>query len=464
MQLPVQPADEGSRLEAGAGSIDWLDDVPSVTSLVRGILARRARAYPQAITLLEQAIAEAGPASAFLADMAQLQLGIVHMVEGAGGMAAARFRALLDIPMPRTALSALAVEVTARLGELLIARGQLHEAAALYERIIIQVDAYEPPPILSLIHIGLSDIAYEWNDLDRAAEHLHHGITLGERLASIEGLVRGYTGRARILLVRGDYSGAQATARKAQELLEALGSTTWSQLRLPLGKLQLALGDVAAATMWSQRRGIGLANARAADTEYEQMIFARVLLTRQDWNAVSDLTDRLLARAEAEERISTCVDALIVQTLALVAQGQRTAAMATMARALQLAAPGGYIRRFVDEGAPIGELLRDLAAPGLPGLYLKTLIAAFPDHSAATSLAEARQPSATGVQTLTEPLSERELEVLRMVADGHANRAIALALTIEVGTVKRHIHSLLGKLDAPSRTAAVARARALGLL
>jgi LuxR family maltose regulon positive regulatory protein len=464
MQLPAQTVDEGRPLEAAANSTDWLDDVPRVISVVRGILARRAREYPHAIALLEQAIAEGKPAGAFLSAMALLQLGIVYMVQGAGRMAAARFRALLDTPVPDAAFGSLAIEATARLGELLIASGQLHEAATLYEQTIAQYAAHEPPPILSLIHIGLSEVYYEWNDLKRTSEYLHHGITLGERLASIEGLVRGYTGRARILLARGDQAGAQATARKAQDLLEALGSTTWSQLRLPLGKLLLKLGDVTAATMWSQRRGIGLENARAADTEHEQMIFARLLLTRHDWNAIHDLTNRLLMNAEAEERIDSCIDVLILQSLALVAQGQGTTARAAVTRALQLAAPGGYIRRFIDEGALMAELLRDLAVQGLPELYLETLRAAFPNTIAATSLAEARQPTATGVQTLTEPLSERELEVLRMVADGHGNRAIAVALTIEVGTVKRHIHSLLGKLDAPSRTAAVARARTLGLL
>jgi LuxR family maltose regulon positive regulatory protein len=104
-----------------------------------------------------------------------------------------------------------------------------------------------------------------------------------------------------------------------------------------------------------------------------------------------------------------------------------------------------------------GEVVRQQADPGRAA-------PAFPGHRNATEPAEPLQPATMGVQPLAEPLSERELEVLQLIAAGHANRAIAMALTIEVGTVKRHIHSLLGKLDAPSRTAAVARARALGLL
>jgi LuxR family maltose regulon positive regulatory protein len=314
-------------------------------------------------------------------------------------------------------------------------------------------------PALSRIHLSLGDLYYEWNDLARANHHLQRGFDLGERLASIPGMLRGYTSRSRLELARADLEAARAAARKAQELLEILG-TMASSLRSPsLGKILLALGDGTAAQAWAQRRGLRAEHDVTADTEQEQLVLVRVLFRYSEWEALHELAGRLLARAEIEERMNTSIEVLIVQALAHLAQRQRTEALVAVTRALELAAPGGYIRVFVDEGRPMAGLLHDVAAKGVMPAYLQTLLAAFPNRGSQIPPRDTLQP-----QELTEPLSERELEVLRLVAAGHSNRAIATVLTIEVGTVKRHIHSVLGKLGTPSRTAAVARAQALGLI
>jgi LuxR family maltose regulon positive regulatory protein len=216
--------------------------------------------------------------------------------------------------------------------------------------------------------------------------------------------------------------------------------------------------------MWTQRRGVNLDQAPAVDTEHEHLIAVRLLLARQQWDAALALTVRLLTVADAEGRVASKIEVLLLQALAHLGQGQRAAACGDMTQALELAAPGGYTRVFVDEGAPIAAVLREVAADSRLQGYRQRVLAAFPAALDAAAPVQPPKRLAHSVQVLAEPLSERELEVLRLVAAGHANRAIAAALTIEVGTVKRHIHNLLGKLGAPSRTAAVARARALGLL
>jgi LuxR family maltose regulon positive regulatory protein len=132
-------------------------------------------------------------------------------------------------------------------------------------------------------------------------------------------------------------------------------------------------------------------------------------------------------------------------------------------RALELGARGRYIRVFIEAGAPVAAVLREISAQDPQQPYLQQLLAAFSTEERA-EVVEPSQSTTAKAQQLIEPLSQRELEVLRLIADGRANGAIAAALTIELGTVKRHVHSLLGKLQAPSRTAAVARARELGLL
>jgi LuxR family maltose regulon positive regulatory protein len=457
-QGSAQTADRLAAPDSAVGGPTWLDDVPVVITVIRAILARGDREYEHANTLLEQALADMGPSFTYLRGRALLQLGIVHLLRGALSSAEALFRSLVEATEHTAVPSVLIIEAVTWLGEVLTIRGRLHEAAALYERMIAQSEQPQLP-VLSRIHMSLGDLYYEWNDLARADDHLQRGFDLGERLASIPGMLRGYTSRARLELARGDLEAARAAARKAQELLEILGTMTSSLRSASLGKILLALGDVTAAQGWAQRRGLRPAHNVMVDTEQEQLALVRVLLTYSDWEAVHELTGRLLARAEIEERMNTCIEVLILQALAHLAQRQRTEALVAMTRALELAAPGGYIRVFIDEGAPMAELLQDVAAQGLMPAYLQTLLAAFPNPGSQTPPRDAPHP-----QPLTEPLSERELEVLRLVAAGHSNRAIATALTIEVGAVKRHIHSVLGKLGAPSRTAAVARAQALGLI
>jgi LuxR family maltose regulon positive regulatory protein len=176
----------------------------------------------------------------------------------------------------------------------------------------------------------------------------------------------------------------------------------------------------------------------------------------------------LLQVAEAAGQIGNVIELLTLQALALEAQGESVQATTTLHRALTLAEPEGYIRTFVDEGEPMRRLIADCRswiekqshseAQKLIA-YAGRLLTAFPQAESAPLPAIIHQPS-----KLVEPLSERELEVLRLIADGFSNAEIGAKLFIAVGTVKRHINNIYGKLDVQSRTQAVARARELGLL
>ena len=177
------------------------------------------------------------------------------------------------------------------------------------------------------------------------------------------------------------------------------------------------------------------------------------------------LLDRLHAKAVAQQRTGSVIEAAALRALALADGGDQAAASASLAEALALAAPEGYIRVFADEGAPMARLLGRLAAaqrtgrvvfPGpVPQRYLNQLIRAFQPAVA---------PPAARDTSLAEPLSERELEVLRLLAAGKSNQQIADELVVTLATVKKHVGHILGKLTAGNRTQAVARARVLGLL
>jgi len=164
----------------------------------------------------------------------------------------------------------------------------------------------------------------------------------------------------------------------------------------------------------------------------------------------------------------------MLQALALEAGGDTEAAVGTLGRALLLAEPGGFARVFVDEGLPMWRLLYKAGTRGVAPEYVRRLLAAFPMAeseltvpSVAHSLSSVghRPPAPAGEPSaLVEPLSERELEVLQLIAEGLTNPEIASRLFLSVNTVKVHTHNVYGKLDAHSRTQAVTKAQALGVL
>jgi LuxR family maltose regulon positive regulatory protein len=197
---------------------------------------------------------------------------------------------------------------------------------------------------------------------------------------------------------------------------------------------------------------------------YLTLVRVRIAQGRRDPSgpALSDalyLLDRLLSAAEAGMRMDSVIEILILQALVLQAQGDAPRALVPLARALMLAAPEGYVRVFLDEGASLVTLLRAACAHGMVADYAAHLLT-HADLSAPP--APATPPGAR--RSLPKPLTERERDVLRLLAAGRSNRAIADELVVAVGTVKRHISSIMGKLQAESRLDAVARARDLLLL
>ncbi len=238
----------------------------------------------------------------------------------------------------------------------------------------------------------------------------------------------------------------------------------------------LAEGHLSSAVAWADASGLHADDDLPFPREAEYLILARVWLAQAGSGAAGDrlppalhLLDRLLADAAAQARQDSVVELLIVQALALEAQANGPAARATLARALALAAPEGYVRRFVDEGPVLWGLLQAVDAGAVaraPGYVSLLLVACAAEHGTGRHAAfvpplPAPPPSRAG---LHEPLSEREREVLRLISAGQSNAEIARALVIAISTVKTHTNSIFGKLGITSRTQAIARARELHLL
>ena len=204
--------------------------------------------------------------------------------------------------------------------------------------------------------------------------------------------------------------------------------------------------------------------------EFEHITLARVLIAQymgergaRSIHESLGLLARLLHAAEDGKRMGSAIEILVLQALAYAAHGDRPAALVSLERALSLAAPEGYVRIFVDEGMPMARLLSAAAAHGIMPDYTTRLVAVFEaeEHKSAES---SPLPPARPAQSLVEPLSQRELEVLQLIAQGRSNREISQRLFLALSTVKGHNRMIFSKLLVQRRTEAVARARELGLL
>jgi LuxR family maltose regulon positive regulatory protein len=231
-------------------------------------------------------------------------------------------------------------------------------------------------------------------------------------------------------------------------------------IRAHQAQLDMRQGDLDAAVAWVRQTDLAVDGDLAYTSEPEAIILARVLAGLGRLDDAVRLGKRLLAAAEDGERTGRVIEVLVIQSLALQAQGKPEAALAALERALTLAEPEGYVRVFVDEGVAMGTLLQQAAAHRMAPGYVRKLLAALGDATA-----DRRPPTAADANlSLVEPLSQRELEILRLVVEGLSNREIAERLVLAVGTIKAHVHSIYGKLGVQGRVQAIVRARELNLL
>jgi LuxR family maltose regulon positive regulatory protein len=366
------------------------------------------------------------------------------------------------------------------LGDLATKRGQLHAAAEQYKAAISAVgqrglwERWEAA-------VRLGNLARERNDLTQAEDILRTALTAAEQEGVAVYLLAGYIALARTLGARGDGGAAEIALDWALQAAGRLGSPEYTrQIRAYRARLALARGDLAAAQRW-QVEAADLADDLSYAREVEALTLARVLIAQgrsdprsQVLHTAHTILQRLRLAAEVDGRIDSLIEILALMALVGAAAGRREEAVRALHHALALAAPEGYARIFLDEGASMHLLLaecRGQIAHQERGIavvdgrwlltYLDGLLAAFPHDGCYQGL---RPPVDNLEAEVVEVLSERELEVLRLIAEGASNQAIAGALVISIGTVKSHINHILGKLAAGNRTEAVARARELGLL
>jgi len=356
------------------------------------------------------------------------------------------------------------------------ARGHLGAALATYQEALEAVVGDPGQPIMpaaGIAHVGLAEVHYERDQLDAALEHATQGVALARQLGWTLPLVAGLTVLARIRQAQGDPDAALEAVREAEQVqLEEAVVGLLNPAPAVRARLALSNGRLDAAARWVRQRGLAVQDEPGYPRECDYLVLARVLLAQQAPERALELLEPWTALAATQGRTESTIELLALQALAHADRGDDPTALTTLAEALMLGAPEDYLRVFVDEGAPMAALLRQLlrgrhpkrqaAVDAAPRDYLARLAAAF--GQAGAPIFPAAKRGAVMVPGLVEALSARELEVLALLATGKPNRAIAEELVVTLDTVKRHGTNLFNKLGVANRTQAVARARELGLL
>jgi LuxR family maltose regulon positive regulatory protein len=323
--------------------------------------------------------------------------------------------------------------------------------------------------------------------LDVALDRATHGISLSTDLGAvraerwIEWHVCDVLVLARIKQAQGDLDGALTLVHEAQDRLKGFGAISFAAILAAFeAQLRVAQGDLDSAVQWLRTVEAHEAPPRFGLTPqffvyaYEHLDIAPIQVLLAQGRASRDpapvrraLTHlgRLRDKAERSDLAWLRVKTLALRALTYDILGETAPALAALEQALALAEPEGYVRVFVDEGRPMAALLRQGYAHGMLPHFMATLLAALDAHGpGSTAQPSVLAPTSAGGPSVAEPLTERERDVLRLLAAGRSNPEIARTLYVEVNTVKTHAKSLYGKLGVHSRVQAVKRAQELGLL
>lgn len=373
--------------------------------------------------------------------------------------------------------SRVAVEALVIHGGLQYTQGQIHEAFAVCQEALLLTDEYvrrqgRQLPVVASVYRLVGRILYEWNDLEGAMGHVQQGIELSEEWGGMEDLAFGYIGLARVLQATGDAQGALDAIQKGRQKARMFSSWFGNYGAAHQARLWLAQGNLAAAVRWAQESGLSADDEPAFQYTWEYSVLARVLVAQGMADRALALLGKLLRVSEAAGAGQQVIENLVLQALALQARGDKQQALTVLVRTLCLAEPEGYVRTFIDEGEPIGELLREAVRRGTAVAYARKLLAALdaetvqrgPGMREAAPVPTQLLRETPGQGSLVEPLTDREVEVLQLLDTYLSAPEMARELLISQHTVRTHIKRIYGKLGVHNRADAVRRARELALL
>ena len=345
---------------------------------------------------------------------------------------------------------------------LLALQGQLRQGADLYQRTRMWAEEKRAlsVPAFGLVLIEMGDVLREQDDLTEAERLLREGIRITLQLEGLaDDTFDGFLSLARLLQALGDPGRADATLEQAKQLAQKYHvPNAGAQIAVWQARFSMMRGETVSAERWMQERGLNAEGPYSYPQENEYLMLARCLIELNLTDQAGQILSQLLSAAESGGRSGRCLEILGLQALAFHQAGNVDQALILLAHALELGEPEGYVRTFVDEGPRMEKLLRLAVSRGFSVDYASRLLGAFKPPLP-------RQVQyLPGVQPLVEPLTKRELEVLRLLSAGLTNREIADEFFVSLGTIKSHVNKIYRKLEVINRVRAIARAKELNLL
>ena len=352
------------------------------------------------------------------------------------------------------------------LADIRLVQGRLGEAMRTYEQALQRASEQGGPVLRGTadMYVGMSGVHRERNDLHAATQQLLRSQELGEHTGLPQNRYRWRVAMARIRQAEGDLDGALDLLNEAERVY--LGDFFPNVRPVPAlrARIWIAQGSLGEALGWAREQGLSVDDDLSYLREFEHITLARVLMARyQDERAQRSvheairLLDRLLRAAEEGERAGSVIEIGVLRALAYQRHGDIPAALSCLERAVTQAEPEGYVRVFADEGPPMASLLRVAARQQTGGNYVRRLLAAVTETETET------EQNGPVKQALIEPLSERELDVLRLLGTELDGPAIARELMVSLNTVRTHTKHIYAKLAVTNRRAAVRRAAELDL-
>ena len=436
--------------------------LPATIAVYRAAVAQARGDVGATVTNARRALELAGPrdhlsrgaATGFLGLSAWAK-GDLHAAVDTFGEAVSHLRAAGNV--------ADELGATVVLANMWVSRGDPAHARMLYERALADAER-RPDQALTVtgdLHVGLADVLREQGELDAAAAHLHTARELGEGATLLENRHRWYVTMAGVLRARGDLDGALRMLGEAAARHLAGFFPDVRPIAAMAARIRISRGELAQAWHWAREARVTSSDSAVYLAEFNQLTLARLLIAHArvaggDSTSLAEadaILGRVVAAAQSGGRVGSVVEARVVQGLAAVVAGEPGTALTHVRAALTVGVPAGYVRLFLDEGSALDDLLRIADNDPDAGQYARLLRAKTP-------------PAAipTGPIASDDELSDRELEVLRLLATDQSGPEIARRLFVSVNTLRTHTKHIFTKLDVNTRRAAVRRATELGLL
>ncbi|MEE9617313.1 MAG: LuxR C-terminal-related transcriptional regulator, partial [Anaerolineae bacterium] len=452
------------------------EEVRGNLAAIRAYCARLRGDTPGVIEHSEQALAQL-PADAFTVRcVVALNLGLLHFYSGKLDAAQAAFVEALEMALKSEENMFVAVSAQSLQGDILAFQGKLRAAVERYHRAIeLGTEGTGTPfpiPAVGMGHLGLAMAHYQRNELATAAHHLEKGLALARQTSYSEAVISGYLVQTQFAMVSGDLARAEVLLDQAGELVQPYRAasrfyTSWMAIR---AELYLAQDDTDAAAQCVVACDLQATELTAQDLTAggcwtrlpEYLLLPRVLLAQGRLDEAVDVLERLVTVAETGRYLAVLIEATILQALAWHLKRNNARALESLERALTLAAPEGYVRPFLDAGEPMRTLLRQAVARGVQAEYAQKLLAPFAAQARRDSTFPALPDAAA--TPLYEPLTERERQVLRLLAVGLSSTEVADELFLAVSTVRSYIKTIYRKMDVHGRDEAIARGQQLGVI